>query len=421
MTTSKDFFLKVSVDYYLDKRRLLKNGKYPLKIRIYDTTKQKNYFLKTRFELTEKEYDKDVPFSNKKIFIALRNELDENLQFCRNLAKTINPFEFGIFKQKYLNKRVTLNSVKYFFEEKKLELFKSGRIGTYNTYKDTFRVIELFLMHHNKDVNFLTFDEINLNWVKDFEKYITQTRNCTINTAGIYLRNLRAIFNEAIKKNIVEKDKYPFGKFNHSIKTHKKNKRVLTMSDIKVLEKIKPKNRSEEMAKDYWLFSYYSCGLNLSDMAYMKTKNLHKDSITFIRKKTENSRANNTEIVINLHEKNKAILNKLIDINKHYIFGIIEKDDSPEVQKKKIKLFNDVINHNFKKLIDGQINSENITFYNARHTWASHMSQNNAPLTYIQEKLGHTNITTTSNYIASLPLEMEVDFVNKIFYERNNL
>lgn len=420
MTTSKDFFIKVSVDYYLDKRRLLNNGKYPLKIRIYDTIKQQNYFLKTRFELTELEYSKDVP-SSKKSFIALRNELDENLQFCRNLVKTIEPFEFGTFKQKYLNKRVTLNSVKYFFDEKKNELIKSGRIGTYNTYKDTFRAVELFLAHHNKDVNLLSFDEINLKWVKDFENYITHTRNCTINTAGIYLRNLRAIFNEAIKKNIVEKDKYPFGKFNHTIKTHKKNKRVLTMTDIKTLEKIYPKNKSEEIAKDYWLFSYYSCGLNLSDIAYFKNKNIQKDCITFIRKKTENSRANNTEIVINLHKKNKEILEKLIDINKHYIFGIIEKNDSPEVQKKKIKQFNDVINHNFKKLIEGIIDSEKITFYNARHTWASHMSQNNAPLTFIQEKLGHTNITTTSNYIASLPLEMEVDFVNKIFYERNNL
>jgi site-specific recombinase XerD len=416
MTISKDFIIKVSVDYYLDKRRLLKNSKYPLKIRVYDTQKQHNYFLKTRFELTEREYNKDVPSSNKKFYIALRNDLDENLQYCRNLVKSIQPFDFGTLKLKYLDKKIAINTVKYFFDEKKQELIKSGRIGTYNTYKDTFRAIELFLNYNSKDINYLTFDEISIRWVKDFESYIIHTRNCSVNTAGIYLRNLRAIYNEAIKQNAGDRDKYPFGRFQHTIKSHKKIKRVLSKAEIEILEKTIPKSKSEEIAKDYWLFSYYSCGVNLTDLAYIKSKNVSNDNITFIRKKTGNSRANNTEIVLPFHTKNKLIFEKLIDNKLDFIFGIINKEDSPTIQKKKIKQFNDVINHNFKKLTEGKVNTEKITFYNGRHSWATHMIQSGAPITYIQEKLGHTDIKTTSSYIASLPIELEVDFIQKTFY-----
>jgi len=415
MTTSKEFLLKVSVDYYFDSRRKLKNGKYPLKLRIYDSVRQQNHFLRTRFELTEEEY-KNYPKSNKKTLLVLKNELDEYLHYIRNLVKTIEPFEIDILKQKYLNKRNTFNTVKDFFMERMQDLKNSGKISTYNSYKDSMSSFEKFSNYRNKDFNVLTFDEINIKWIKDYEDFATKIRNCSINTIGIYLRNLRAVYNEAINKNVVEKINYPFGKNQFSIKRQKRIKEVLSEKDIKILEGLNPKNPSQQIAKDYWLFSYYTCGINLTDLAYLNSKNVTKDNIRFIRKKTENNRINNTEIILPLHLKNKAILERLIDKNKEYVFGIIDKTDSPETQNKKIKQFLSVINNNFKILTKGKINTQKITFYNARHTWATHSSQKGTPITLIKEKLGHTNITTTSNYIASLPLELEYDFIQKTFY-----
>ncbi len=415
MTTSNNFFLKVSVDYYFDLRRKLKNGKYPLKIRIYDSVKQQNYFLRTRYELTEEEH-KNFSKSNKKTLIVLKNELDEYIHYIRNLVKTIEPFEIDILKQKYLSKKIALNSVKYFFDEKIIELNKSEKISTRNSYRDSMRSIELYAIYIKMDFNALTFDDINLKWLKGFENFALKTRNCSTNTIGIYLRGLRAIYNEAIKRGVVEKNNYPFGKTQFAIKNQKMIKEVLSKNDITILEGLIPKNKNQEFAKDYWLFSYYTCGINLTDLAYLKCNNISKESVRFIRRKTENNRVNNTEIVLPLHDKNKTILDRLFDKNKEYVFGIIDKADSSEIQHKKIKQFLSVLNNNFKILTKDKINTDNITFYNARHTWATHMSQNGAPITYIKEKLGHTNITTTSNYIASLPIELEGDFINRTYY-----
>ena len=70
-------------------------------------------------------------------------------------------------------------------------------------------------------------------------------------------------------------------------------------------------------------------------------------------------------------------------------------------------------------MIKGVIDKNDITFYNAiSHCWASHMVEKGAPITLIKDKLGHTDIKTTSTYIASLPIKLEMDFLNKVFYDK---
>lgn len=412
MSQSGDFFLEVSIDYFYDTRRILNNGKYPLKIRIYDVKNKKNHILKTPYEFTKDEYKALSNRNNK----ALKNEIEINLTYCRELAKKIKPFDISIFKQKYLNKKVAFNSVEAFYKEKMTDLKNSGNIGTYNTYKDSLRSIELFLISKKKHLNQLTFDAINLRWIKEFEAFVVNDRGCSTNTLGIYLRNLRAIFNEAIKQNIIEKEVYPFGMHGYTIRNQKKGKRILSLNEIKLLEQTEPNSKSEIISKDFWLMSYYCCGMNLTDFAYLKKSNITDQEIKFFRRKTVNNKNTNVEIVIPIHDKSRAILNKLINPQKHHLFGIIEKDDTAEMKKQKIKQFNDVINKNFKKLTSGMINTESITLYNARHSWASHMLQMGAPISFIQEKLGHTDIKTTSAYIASFPIEAEKDYINKVFY-----
>ena len=43
-----------------------------------------------------------------------------------------------------------------------------------------------------------------------------------------------------------------------------------------------------------------------------------------------------------------------------------------------------------------------LTSYVARHTWASQANENNIPIAVISQGLTHTNLRTTTNYIASL-------------------
>ena len=45
---------------------------------------------------------------------------------------------------------------------------------------------------------------------------------CSVNTVGMYMRNLRAILNDALKINIITHDIYPFGKIDLQSKSQKK-------------------------------------------------------------------------------------------------------------------------------------------------------------------------------------------------------
>lgn len=417
MTQHPVFTKKTQLDYYLDKRYLLQNNKFSLKLKIYDTDNQRNFYLKTKYEFDESEY-LELITSRKKQLIILKAEMDENLFRAKQLADSINPFNFDEFKEKYYNKKEVVLTLKSLFENKITELHNLGKIGTSNSYRDSLRSIEKYLDYLKKSIDKLQFVQITPSWLIKYESYLLHVRMCSVNTVGMYMRNLRAILNDALKLNIITHDIYPFGKNKFTIKSQKKTKSILTIEEINLLEKIEPKNTNQRIAKDFWLFSYYSAGINLTDLAYLRKENLNKNEIKFFRRKTSTSKTNDIQIVIPLHEKSKAILERLVHSKEHFIFNIITKNQTPLEQKNQIKLFNDLINDNFRKLIKGVIDKNDITFYNARHCWASHMVEKGAPITLIKDKLGHTDIKTTSTYIASLPVKLEMDFLNKVFYDK---
>jgi hypothetical protein len=50
----------VSVNLYLDSRRKKDNGLFPIKIRVYDAVIKKARLYTTDFDLSQKDFDKDL-------------------------------------------------------------------------------------------------------------------------------------------------------------------------------------------------------------------------------------------------------------------------------------------------------------------------------------------------------------------------
>ena len=81
---------------------------------------------------------------------------------------------------------------------KKMINDKSKRKRTQEIYAVTLRKIEKYV---GKDVNSLTFEDINLKWLKKFEEWLTV--DCPhLNARAIHFRNLRAVFNKAIEDDL---------------------------------------------------------------------------------------------------------------------------------------------------------------------------------------------------------------------------
>lgn len=58
---------------------------------------------------------------------------------------------------------------------------------------------------------------------------------------------------------------------------------------------------------------------------------------------------------------------------------------------------NAVVRHYFKPLLK-ELNIEYKTLYATRHSFASNLVQNNAPITFVQKMLGHSKLTTTMDF-----------------------
>jgi len=99
------------------------------------------------------------------------------------------------------------------------------------------------------------------------------------------MRTIRAIFNQAIKSGIVDKNLYPFDKY--TIKNEPTRKRALEMDDIRKILLI---NLSEDdklfHTRNYFMASYLMCGMSFIDMAFLTLEDLKNGRVSYRRKKT---------------------------------------------------------------------------------------------------------------------------------------
>ncbi|MCB0519538.1 MAG: phage integrase SAM-like domain-containing protein [Lewinellaceae bacterium] len=84
------------------------------------------------------------------------------------------------------------------------EMMVQTKLGNAKIYKD-FGVA----LNNYRPTTKLVFSDINYNFLKGFETHLYK-RGCTGGGIHHYMWTLRAIYNEAIRRDLVSKDLYPF-------------------------------------------------------------------------------------------------------------------------------------------------------------------------------------------------------------------
>jgi site-specific recombinase XerD len=129
----------------------------------------------------------------------------------------------------------------------------------------------------------LSFVDITPAWLQKFEKHL-QRQGKSKSTIGIYTRNLRVLFNLAIRKHKVRAE-YPFNE--HKPKTSTGRKIALTAEQISLIANYQTGDPKELFYRDMFMFSFLGCGMNLTDIARLRHSNIEGGEIIFVRKKTE--------------------------------------------------------------------------------------------------------------------------------------
>jgi integrase len=400
--------MKVTTAIILETRKPGENNTYPVKLRVTYNRNCKYYILRNKTNdsiyLTKSDFEKVMGERPREDFKKLSHVLKAHEEKAINDIESLPVFTFEKFERKYFDK--SENSIDIISAlQKKANLLKSeGRISTAMSYECSIKSIKKFT---EKDK--LEFERADVHFFNQYEKWMLKKNNSNT-TISMYVRNIRTIFNEAERAGLIKQGLYPFGKDKYVIPGGRNVKKALTIKEVGLIANYKVKEgSSEHRYRDYWLFSYLCNGINVKDIANLKYANIDGEVIKFVRAKTQReNKANQRTITVVISKE----LGKIIDTwgnkpgaKENYIFPILEDGLTPEQEYATIRQATKLINRYVSNIAEciGIINK--VTTYTARHSFATVLKRTGAPLEYISESLGHSNLATTENYLADFEID----------------
>ena len=296
---------------------------------------------------------------------------------------------------------LSCNSVNYLFtfmESVIDELKMWGKIRTSEAYTATLKSFKRF--RENVDV---ALDDINSDLLFAYEAYL-RANNVKPNSSSFYIRNLRAVYNRAVDKNLTLQ-RYPFKRVYTGV--DKTLKRALSAKAIMQIKELDLSSRpSSDFARDMFLFSFYTRGMSFVDMAYLRKKDLSRGVLSYCRRKT------GQQLYIRWEKCMQEIVDKYNASQSRYLLPIIDPHNDMDERKQYIYAGHKV-NYCLKRIGVELDLSMPLTMYVARHSWASIARSKNVPLSVISEGMGHDSEATTRIYLSSLDT-MAIDKANRM-------
>ena len=285
----------------------------------------------------------------------------------------------------------------HFMQSVSQRLQDLGKVKTSKSYKYTLNSFSEF--RGGED---LRIDMLDGDLLEEYQAFLKQ-RGVAPNTITYYMRNLRATYNRAVEKELVEQ-RHPFKHVQTSIE--KTTKRAIPIKAITQMKELDLSHQPElEFARDMFLFSFYTRGMSFVDISYLKKKDLSNGVLSYRRRKTEQ------KLEIKWEKRMNDIVKKYAVDDSDYLLPIIT--DNEKCSEQQYLVMSAKMNRYLKKiaaLIDLGIN---LTMYVARHSWASAAKSKNIPISVISEGMGHDNETTTQIYLSQLDTSV-IDKANKM-------
>ncbi len=331
---------RFTFNFYLDIRKPLKSNRFAITVNLYDVIAKKtsNFTIKKvngleisaqdkkEFESFWTDRHKKDSFGDiigEKTVYGKKLELRTVLKVKEDLLNQIieNPDVHNYkdvkeaFKNYSISKNVFNGNVYAGFDSKIKELAASGRYGSASQYKSTKNMIYKYMSGLE-----LTFYHIDVNWLDSY--YRARSKSASVSTVSLDLRNLKAIYNIAKEQDDRLIIKYPFGKGKYQIPEGSASRNIgLSDVSLKKIQDFKSDNYYLQTARDYFMFSYYSNGLNLKDILL-----LEKGQETFTRAKSRNTAKKEVKMYAEHNEHQLDIISRHKGSGK-YFFNVLNDDD----------------------------------------------------------------------------------------------
>lgn len=394
----------VSVVLYTSKT--LSNGEHPIMLRL--TKERKIKYISLHLSLDPKYWDfsKSRPKRNcpdkDKINALIDLKTKEYQEQVLDFKANDKEYTLSTLVTK-ASKQTIKQTVGEYLDNYTAHLISENRLGNARTFKE----LKASLIKFCNSLDFY-FIDLDAEWLRRYENWLRSERKMSENSIGIRFRSLRVIYNRAVADNLVKKSAYPFDEYKVSQLKENTAKRAISKEDIKrliVFDVKELRNKQYptpylELAKDLFLFSYFCCGINITDIIHLRHNNIVDGRLVFKRQKTGKL------ISFGLQQSAKDIIAKYSSPfydDADYIFPIL--DDklhiTSEQQYERVKKVNKRINKYLKEIGEHLKFPIPLTTYVARHTYATVLKRSGVNIAIISESLGHSDLATTQIYLDS--------------------
>lgn len=388
----------ISIKTVLRKKKL-SIDKYPIYLRI--TQHRKSIFFRTPYTSVEDEWDsKQGKFNKNATDFLKKNRLlikfiDQATVVVTDLQQEKGYYTlFDIERAMRIDSNPVYRNVFTFWEEIIAEMEEAGRTGNARIYRDTSKSFKKYCKNR-----VLYFEEVTPTFLEKYEAHL-RSRNGTDGGIAVQMRTFRALFNMAINRGLIKPNIYPFKVYKISKLKGRGLKKALTLEDVHKIIKLDLSNHPKLInAQNYFVFSFYTRGMNFADMMKLQWKDVADDRIFYTRSKTKT----NFQITI------LPPVQKILDYYRNmpsktsYVFPILLRDEMTPAQlenrkKKTLKQYN----KDLKEIASLCEINKSVSSYVARHSYANCLKQKGVATDIISESMGHQNVAITQAYLKEL-------------------
>jgi integrase len=414
--TTASILVKIRTD------RANKFGLCPIIIRI---AKDNEHAIRTvGAEATEAEWDEETQRPNKRHpkYLEVKKTIDaivsriedKELEYRRK-----NEYYSVHDLTGLVSKEVSEESVFVCFDKIIKDLEDGGKIGTADTYINAKRFLESFSGNPN-----LKFRHINYSFLNNMLTYCRQ-RNHKETTMFFYFKTLRAFLNRCIKLDYCEPSDYGFKNFSLAQFNLKTRKRAISVEAMKKIEELSLEPFTGRWnTRNYFLFSFYTRGTNLIDIALLRRKNIVDGRLEYYRMKTGDF------ISVKLNEKALEIINLYRGLtHRDFLFPIFDSNHENEntewkymnrAQKARLNSLTSSISKRLSLIAKLCGLDVKLTFYVGRHSYASGLRKSGVGLSNIKAAMSHKDEKTTEIYLQEIENDTLDEFDNLLYSRLNN-
>ena len=407
---------------FLDARTTLKkDGSHPLRMAV--THNHKSAYESLTVSVRKDEWDKEgqcvIKRPDKKFLnVMLRKKLAD-AETCLERISTRPDFdrlEAADILRMAMRGSDTVDSPKdldYLLPTFNEYLSLLKNVNTKSSYRCTLKNIVEFT---GTGIDNLRFKDINITWLRQYQNWLYDTKGMGVNGANVYLRNLRTVFNYALRNEITSA-RYPFKDIDMS--TIEPDKRTIPFKDF-IKWVAAPADEWCIKYRDLFVLSFLLCGIRPVDILNATWDNVQDGRLVYYPQKLRGR----TKMSIKIEPEAWEIIEKYKG-EEHLLNFLDSRTDYRQFCKlwnKGLKSIKEIVP--FDKKGQGEESAgwtkarmvpviSYITAYYSRSCWATYCyNELDIPMDVISSGLGHKSGLRVTNFYVKRDMG-QVDKANR--------